>query len=78
MIDVDRRLLPDDRNWLADEIHPNDRGYQLMAEGMLEIIRGEDVGGGSDGEWLEMKGRGISGGSSRQAKGKALLGSWKA
>ncbi len=44
VIDVDRRLLPDDRNWLADEIHPNDRGYQLMAEGLLEIIRGEMSG----------------------------------
>lgn len=44
VIDVDRRLLPDDRNWLADEIHPNDRGYQLMAEGLLEIIRGKVSG----------------------------------
>jgi len=44
VIDVDRRLLPDNRNWLADEIHPNDRGYQLMAEGMLETIRGKVSG----------------------------------
>ena len=41
VIDVDRRLPPNDRNWLADEIHPNDWGYQLMAKGMLESIRGK-------------------------------------
>ncbi|GAA5344582.1 lysophospholipase L1-like esterase [Planifilum fimeticola] len=44
VIDVDRLLLPDERDWLADEIHPNDRGYQLMAEGLLEIIRGKVSG----------------------------------
>lgn len=41
VVDVDRRLPPNDRNWLADEIHPNDWGYQLMAKGMLESIRGK-------------------------------------
>lgn len=40
VIDVDRRLLPNERNWLADEIHPNDWGYQLMAKDMLESIGG--------------------------------------
>ena len=44
VIDVDRRLIPDDRNWLADEIHPNDWGYQLMAEGLLEVLRGKVSG----------------------------------
>lgn len=39
VVDVSDRLQAGKGNWLSDEIHPNDRGYKRMAEGILEEIR---------------------------------------
>lgn len=39
VVDVTDRLMAGKGNWLSDEIHPNDRGYRWMAEGILEEIR---------------------------------------
>ncbi|MGF7089189.1 lysophospholipase L1-like esterase [Kroppenstedtia sanguinis] len=39
VVDVTERLIAGKGNWLSDEIHPNDRGYRWMAEGILDEIR---------------------------------------
>jgi lysophospholipase L1-like esterase len=39
VIDVDEKLQAGKGHWLADAIHPNDRGYQRIADGILEGIR---------------------------------------
>ncbi|MCS1350497.1 GDSL-type esterase/lipase family protein [Mechercharimyces sp. CAU 1602] len=41
VVDVDEVLTPNpERSWLADEIHPNGKGYALMAAKMVKEIRG--------------------------------------
>ncbi|PTX64890.1 lysophospholipase L1-like esterase [Melghirimyces profundicolus] len=39
VVDVADRLPAGSRNWLSDQIHPNDRGYRLIADGILDEIR---------------------------------------
>ncbi len=39
VVDVTDRLTAGKGDWLSDEIHPNDRGYRWMAEGILNEIR---------------------------------------
>lgn len=41
VVDVDNRLRSAQGEWLHDEIHPNEKGYRLIAEGILEDIRNQ-------------------------------------
>ncbi|OYD07693.1 GDSL-type esterase/lipase family protein [Paludifilum halophilum] len=40
VIDVDQRLRAANGEWLSDQIHPNNKGYRVIAEGILAEIRG--------------------------------------
>ncbi|MFC4076709.1 GDSL-type esterase/lipase family protein [Salinithrix halophila] len=39
VVDVNTRLRAGKGTWLSDEIHPNDRGYRMIADGILHDIR---------------------------------------
>ncbi|PTM59452.1 GDSL-type esterase/lipase family protein [Desmospora activa] len=41
VVDVDDRLRTAHNSWLSDEIHPNEKGYRLIADGILEEIRNQ-------------------------------------
>ncbi|QKG84922.1 hypothetical protein GXN76_10875 [Kroppenstedtia pulmonis] len=44
VVDIHQRLQELQGNWLADQIHPNNKGYRMIAEGILDEIRsGEHV-----------------------------------
>jgi lysophospholipase L1-like esterase len=42
VISIDRRLNPEHRDWLADQIHPNNRGHRLIATAILDTIGAAD------------------------------------
>lgn len=42
VIEVTSHLHQAKENWLADEIHPNDQGYRLIAKGIMERIRQQE------------------------------------
>lgn len=49
VVDVAHRLRNTDGDWLSDEIHPNERGYRLIADGILEDIRSQPRSSASNG-----------------------------
>ncbi|MBN2908513.1 hypothetical protein JQC72_03140 [Polycladomyces sp. WAk] len=44
VVQIDERLRPEHRDWLADQVHPNTRGHRLIATAILNAIGLDDTG----------------------------------